>query len=219
MSISLKACWLIVVPISAFALGCGGASDPPPASCYKRIVFSGSVYNAYGKLAAPAAGRSVGDGVRPACPSDDGGDGGLARAKVDVLRAGGASPAVAVRVAGETTLFLAEGFITAVPEHPLHRRIYGSDRDPRPPRGDCSTRRTFAGTVSATPARGSELSLRPFSGGEDAIVRLHARTRILGFARAGLPYLRAGDRVKVFGLTCRRAGSETFVASRIEPDE
>jgi Domain of unknown function (DUF5666) len=93
-----------------------------------------------------------------------------------------------------------------LPEHPLHRSLHGSRDRPRiRARG---RRCRVDGEIDS-------LFTRQIRAGDRTLgFAVDARTRIDGFDRDGLPYLKEGDRVRIHGYGC---DGDAMVARRIEP--
>jgi len=120
------------------------------------------------------------------------------------------------------TAYLAVGYFPELPSYPLHE---GAARDDT---NGCHLTGAFRlfGTVSQHSSallvkvneRTGSLDVQPGS-----IVQLlvDSRTRITGFARNGLPYVTAADRVRSSGVTCQFQGasSPAIVARAITPND
>jgi hypothetical protein len=141
---------------------------------------------------------------------------------VNVAAIADVPPSVAVASAGDPhTAYLAVGYFPELPSYPLHE---GAARDYT---NGCNLTGAFTlfGTVSQHSSallvkvdeRTGSLDVQPGS-----IVQLlvDSRTRITGFARNGLPYVTAADRVRSSGVTCQFQGasSPAVVARTITPD-
>jgi hypothetical protein len=153
----------------------------------------------------PKAGGPVEGGVQPGCN-----DGGPYEpdAEIGLREVSGVPPEVAVyRERGTSTIYLNTGYLTELPDHPLHDRIHGSRDRPRrrargkPCRIDGEVRETWGYPVVSVEGR-------------TVIVGVSARTRVTGFDRDGLPYLERGDRLRIHGHGCAR---DSMLALRIEP--
>jgi hypothetical protein len=103
-------------------------------------------------------------------------------------------------------MYVNDGFFIELPDHPLHDQFYGGPNRPR------AIARGQTCVLEGEVVNLDVLVVR--TDGLDVTVRLDARTRISGFARAGLPYLSEGDQVRVHARGC---GDDYVLARRIEP--
>lgn len=200
--------------VAAVAAGCGG-NQLREGDCSVTVTFSGAVYAGQANLPAPPRGERLGEGVRSACPDAEEGSEAIEERRVTVFRVGRLPPALAVRIDGTESLATAQGYIPTLRGHPLHRRIYRSDAKPRPPRG-CTEPLRLEATVTAVPTAGG-VTVRSLARGKELFVNFHARTRVRGFLRAGYPFLRDGDRLRIIGRRCPRTAGARLVADRIGP--
>jgi hypothetical protein len=199
-----------VVPLGVAALSlaaCGGGqARETGGSCAESLRFNGERY--LGTALRLPHGSRVGGGVVPACRADD------EDQEVEVVRIDGVPPAVAVTFKGAPAdqVFLAPGFFTALPSNPLHSEF---DRGafPRPRR--CSGSFSGSGVVARTPTT-NDVAVR--IDGREIVPRVHLETRIVGFRRAGEPYLQRGDFVRIRGRRCEVPESENgLVVDSIRP--
>jgi hypothetical protein len=196
--------------IAAALAGCGGSSPQGTPSgdnttttveCNDSVVtWRGQAYGAYDAISARAEG-SLGNARRADCTARENSGAPAPLTDVPISRVRGVPPAVAIAVSGDDSVYIAEGYLLPLRSHPLHGRVYGrTDRPPRPsPR--CRDTYDWTGSVAAVPAGATGIYVRP-TGERDAFLELHARTRVSGFVRAGHPYLREGDLVRVRGVRC-----------------
>lgn len=197
--------------------GCGGGESSGGGDvsvrvdCEDTVVWHDTTYVSYGTLRVDRA-ASLGRARVPACQAP-GQDGGRRARNVHVHRLAGVPPALAVGVGGQRSPYLAEGFLLPLKSHPLHDRVYGSARQPRRPSARCRQRFSWNAVVQRAPAISHGIFVRP-ERERDAYVKLHADTRVTGFARSGHPFLRPGDLIRAAGVICP-AG--TFVANAVAP--
>jgi hypothetical protein len=184
---------LVVAATFGFA-ACGSAGEggcSENASYASVVRFNGVLYtgSALPEGGHVNVGRSVGTGS-DACGSE-----------VTVRAIAGVPPAAAVAMAapGETQtddVYLAPGFLPAMPSHPLHAALF--DERPRADRlrHRCRQATHLDGVAESISGFG-----RLVMAGRN--VFFGRRTRYRGPRRAGLPYLRGGERVVVRGWACR----------------
>jgi hypothetical protein len=180
------------------------------SSCAAAVRWNQTLY--FGLSMKVPQGRVLGRGVVPACTRDDVDQPVTIRRVVNVL------PALAVAREGEppgkNAVYLAPGFFSILADHPL-RRIVSRQAGglPRPRR--CSGRFRLTGTVLRTPTSNSV----PLSvGGRELSVNVVTTTRIVGFRRAGHPYLQRRDLVDVRGRRCAfQEDSRAHVAEVVTP--
>jgi hypothetical protein len=158
-------------------------------------------------------GSVLGRGVVPACTADDDDQ------PVTIRRVANVPPALAVareRVPGKNSVYLASGFFPVLADHPLHRLPVGRARGlERPHR--CSGRFRHMGAVLRTPIN-SGVPLRV--GRRELSVQVVTGTEIIGFRRAGYPYLQRRDRVDVRGRRCDLGSfARVYVADAVAPAE
>jgi hypothetical protein len=190
---------LVLVVLAVAACGEEGASDCEGSGA-DAVEWGGDLYR--GHAQAPSRlrpGPPVEGGFRRLC-------GGVTK-PVRLREIRGVPIEVALFPAGDTDRFYRNaGFLLELPEHPLHDDFYGGPGRPRRrARGEACM---LDGEVVAL----GYLHVR--IGGRDVAVAVDARTRISGFERAGLPYLREGDQVRVLARGC---GDDHVLARRIDP--
>jgi hypothetical protein len=201
-------------------------------SCARLLFWDGVRYDGTGRSYPQHVrfGGQVGEALNPPC-NDDGssepGCGGEEGEAVPVFRLAGIDPEVAVgaRHYGRE-VYLAAGYFTELPDHPLHMAIFKSPRLPNeragwrcgPPIPDLP-----GAVVNETPGAGWVFQVR-FEGdrvrrdvGRTALF-VDARTRITGFDRNGLPHIVEGDRLRATVLECTASGGRyKVVADSISP--
>jgi hypothetical protein len=184
----------VLVAAASLALaGCGStAADRCANGAYAAAVrFHGVLYR--GRLLDAGrkvgVGRRLGTGVYPCNP------------EVTVKALAGVPPAAAVAVPapGETEtdeVYLAPGFLTALASYPLHAALYDVRRrwtsDLRP---HCRRPVALHGVLDPKSSEPRLLVGRK-------IVMIDGHTRYRGPHRAGLPYLRGGEHIRVRGRAC-----------------
>jgi hypothetical protein len=196
------------------ASGCGGAGERPrfEGDCMARVTWRGVDFASAGsRFKAPVAfGPRIGKAAIRACPGDP-------VLPVRAMSIRGVAPDVAIGLEGNEwprSLWLAAGYIGESPRHPLHRAIYGSDREPDATAGyRCEASRSLRARVAGAPQYQREplhviarhARDTPFLTGGDAdgLVALDAHTRIDGLTRHGIPYVHAGERVRLVVRACR----------------
>jgi hypothetical protein len=140
-------------------------------------------------------GSVLGRGVVPSCTADDDDQ------PVTIRRVVNVPPALAVAregVPGKNSVYLAPGFFPILADHPLHRLLVRRARGLVRPRR-CFARFRLTGTVQRTPINNS-VPLRV--GRRELSIQVVAGTEIIGFRRAGYPYLQRRDLVDVRGRRC-----------------
>jgi hypothetical protein len=170
---------------SLVVLGCGGSSGED-SSCISTVRWNQTFY--YGLAMKVAHGAVLGRGTALPC-TPDGED-----QQVIIRRVPNVPPALAVvrgGAPGKRTVNLAPGFFPVLPDHPLHR---GAVRPRR-----CSGRFRLTGTVLHTPTTNA-IPMRV--GGRELSPHVVTSTEIVGFRRAGHPYLQRRDLVDVRGRRC-----------------
>jgi hypothetical protein len=175
------------------AFGCG-ESDRPGSSCVASVRWNQTLYR--GQAMKAPHGGVAGRGVPPACTPDD--DDQL----VTIRRVANVPPALAVAREGEPPgrdiVYLAPGFFPVLDGHPLRRLLAGATQDLPGPRR-CSGRFHLRGTVLRTPTSDGVSLLVD---GQRLSTNVVADTEIIGFRRAGHPYLQRRDLVDVRGRRC-----------------
>jgi Family of unknown function (DUF6281) len=172
----------------------------------------------------------VGTGEVPACGESDTGAGCSSLGSgsgepIDVHRLQGVDPAVAVGGEGShgRRAYLAVGYFSELPSHPLHQTIWGSSRRPNELAGwRCDASIALVGDVEQTPGFGLVFEVL-FEGGE--VERQHGFTALFvdvgtvirGFDLHGLPHIEGGDRIRATVRECRRGEQYKVVARTIEP--
>lgn len=174
------------------AFGGGPGTDDACASSTDDIVWREVVYHSVGAnrdTSRVRYGPRVGTGIAAASCGDVG------RALFSIR---GVDPAVAMAARGtaDWKLYLAEGF-PIVAEHPLHETVVGPLARPG---GACGKPVSLEGTVERMPSF-TRMGVR--AAGRVHDITFRARTAIPEHRRAGLPFLRKGDRVRVTGRECR----------------
>jgi hypothetical protein len=184
------------------ALGCGD-SDGTGSSCAATVRWNQTLYVGL-SIRAPQ-GAVLGRGVVPACTPDEHDQ------RVTIRRVANVPPALAVareeEPPGQSAVYLAPGFFRVLADHPLHRRPV------RPRR--CSARFRLTGTVVRTPTS----SVVPLQiDGRRLPASVVTSTDIIGFRRAGHPYLQRRDLVMVRGRRCDLpAYDRAYVADVVTP--
>jgi hypothetical protein len=202
-AITVRVPLVILGVASLVALGCGD-SGGTNSSCAAAVRWNQTVYLGSSRTTAP--GGLLGEGVIPACTRGD------EDQRATIRRLPNVPPALAVtreEPPGTNRVYFAPGFFPVLDDHPLHRRVVR-------PHG-CSRSFRIAGTVLRTPST-SAVPLR-VSGRELSPVVV-TNTEIIGFRRAGYPYLQRRDLVEVRGRRCDLPDyHRAFVADVVTPAE
>ena len=181
-----------------------------PTMCIDAVRFDGSLYSGV-QLRRPLSLAGTLHGVRPACrdtvPSPPASDTPLALSRI-----AGVDPRVAVAIRGRPQVaYVVGGTFPQVPSFPLHRAVYDSARKPDECAGWTVGRPfSFVGRVREESLAFSMLQVRGARAERSYFV--DARTR-LGFPATRR--LRAGTRVAVTAVTCRKGELHKVVARRI----
>jgi hypothetical protein len=198
---------LVLATLCLVAVGCGEQDElGESGACASGIVLNGDLYVGMAIPGPdPKAGPPVDGGIEPAC--NDSGPPFESDREIGLREVPGVPPEVAVYPEWEiSTTYVNAGYRTELPSHPLHDRIHGSgDRPRHRPRG---RRCRLDGEVVSMFAPAIRTGDRRLGFSVDV------RTRIDGFDRGGLPYLKRGDRVRIHGYGCDR---DWMLARRIEP--
>jgi hypothetical protein len=199
---------LILAAASLVVLGCGKPSGTN-SSCAAAVRWNQTLY--FGLAMKVPHGSVLGRGVVPACTADDD------HQPVTIRRVANVPPALAVAregVPGKNSVYLAPGFFPILTDHPLHRLLVRRARGLERPRR-CYGRFRLTGTVQRTPINNG-VPLRV--GRRELSVHVVAGTEIIGFRRAGYPYLQRRDLVDVRGRRCDLEGFErVYVTDVVTP--
>jgi hypothetical protein len=207
-AIAVRVPLLILGVASLVVLGCGGPSGTN-SSCAAVVRWNQTLY--FGLAVKVPHGSVLGRGVVPACTADDDDQLVTVRRVANVPPALGVAP---VGVPGKNSVYLAPGFFPVLAEHPLHRLLVREARGLQRPRR-CSGRFRLRGAVLRTPINNS-VPLRV--GGRELSVQVVTGTKIMGFRRAGYPYLQRSDMVEVRGRRCDLLDyARAYVADVVTP--
>jgi len=140
---------------------------------------------------------------------------------IDVYRAGGLDPAIALRIKADNEVFLGEGFLPVLASHPLHTAIFGSH--PSPKWSFCMRPTRLAGHVVRAPVLDDmDVQIAHHAGPfPPEIIRnpmwigIQATTAYSGTTRLGLPYIAPQSRLWVRGAFCD-GSAHSFIASAIQ---
>jgi hypothetical protein len=191
---------------AALAAGCGEGADLQ-GDCEERLVWNGHDYG--GTRARPPLGERLGRTATLGC-------GGEPNRRVTIFGIRGVSPsvAIAVRPDGEPRfLGLGPGYIVESPRHPLHRAVFGSDDAPDAYEGQrCRRPRSVVARAVTTPVyedkplkvAAARRADRPYLRGRGVRgqVSFDAGSAIEGFDRGGVPFIEAGDRLRLLLRAC-----------------
>jgi hypothetical protein len=185
-----------VAVLVASAVAAFSSSTARATSCVFTVEWDGRTYSHVGSRRERRPGRSLGEGVVPACDPRQGDRD--RRVRVVALR--GIPPLYAVAVDGD--VLAAVGYPVELPQHPAHELVFGARDEPN------YRRNCRPGTTTMTGTIGSD--------GLDDLgepIALDAGTEV-----DGLPRLNEGDRVRVRALTCEGEGPGTrlLVAASLE---
>ena len=169
------------------------------ASCLSAVVVDGTVLIGEGAsdLTLPRAAGEI-PAVAPACndggpPSPDG--------RTTVVRLAGVPTDVAVRSVDGDDVYIADGSLTALAKHPLHRSTSRSARR------RCAARKSTLEGTAADTARFDHVEL--IAGGRSHLYLVDARTALVN--RPAYQPIRRGQRLSI---TATRCGSG-LIADRI----
>jgi hypothetical protein len=190
----------------------GGGTTGGGGSCADAVRVHGEWLIGHTTTALRGPLPALGARVRAEVPpcSDTNGPPDASRTTT-LRRLAGVAPAIALaRAAGRGTriLYLGDGYLPALPSHPLHRAFYGTDTRPVATRGlRCRGAAAQTGRIEAG-AIGGGLALAQRTWTVDA------RTRVDVPRAHGMPRLAPGMRVRVAGVRC--AGDPAvWVARRV----
>jgi hypothetical protein len=167
---------------------------------FNEVLYTGSALPEGRRV---SVGQPVGNGTN-ACGSE-----------VEVRAITGVPPVAAVAVVApyerETdSVYLAPGFVPALASHPLHAAIFGvRQRWTDDLRGRCRRPIRLGGVIRQPDGGPARLLVA----GRTVLIDGH--TRYQGPRRAGLPYLRGGERMVVQGRACR---GRKVVAQFVRPE-
>jgi len=198
------------IALAALLSAAGLVVGPASGSCAFVVQWNDAVYVQADTDQAPRFGPPLGQAIVPPCY--DQGQSGCSRRdegyKIAIFRLPGIDPHIAF--GAERQAFVAPGFLTSLPSHPLHEAIYGSPKQPNARSGWHCAQDPIAGLVgTVTQAGGSEVGIR-FEG--DRVqrqygyteVEIDAQTSVKGFDEYGLPHIVEGDHLRA---TVRECGS------------
>jgi hypothetical protein len=192
---------------AALAAGCGEGADLQ-GDCEERLVWNGHDYG--GTRARPPLGERLGRTATLGCRREP-------NRRVTIFGIRGVSPsvAIAVRPDGERRfLGLGPGYIVESPRHPLHRAVFGADDAPDAYKGQrCRRPRSVLARALTTPVyetrsltvAAERRADRPYLRGHGVrgIVSFDAGSVIEGFDRGGVPFIKAGDRLRLVLRACK----------------
>jgi hypothetical protein len=206
---------------SAAAIALVASVSTPPAaraSCAAAVVVDGvvlfgvSLETSPGRLPARGAPHAA---IEPAC--NDTGDSDEEDRRITVRSLASMPPDVAVaEVDDDTLLYLAEGSLTALADHPLHATFYGDASRPsfRGARA-CRPSETVRGTVTFA-GDGTRIALATREG--DRTVRVDASSRVAN--RPAYQPVLPGQRLRLRTSVCgsrRVADRIAFTGATIHP--
>lgn len=127
----------LCLTLAAAVLFACGEGEPGASTCSDSVMWQKRIYGHAEALRAVPRGRALENGTAPACEED--------QQPADVRAIEGIPTRFAVSVAGEDrSLYLAGGFLPALPDHPAHTLLYGRRTSPRlSGRDGCRTLRPF----------------------------------------------------------------------------
>jgi hypothetical protein len=190
----------LCLTLAAAVLFACGEGEPGASTCSDSVMWQKRIYGHAEALRAVPRGRAIENGTAPACEEDQ---------QPAVMRAiEGIPTRLAVSVAGEDrSLYLAGGFLPALPDHPAHPLLFGTRSSPRlSGRDGCRTLRPFRTRIAE--ASGGLDPLIPRRAGGFHALYFDVRSRVRAPRVAGLPHLRSGQRVRLHAQRCpgRRGG-------------
>jgi hypothetical protein len=177
--------------------GCGSTGNHVPAqgggSCPSVVTWHGREYQGVGRHWRGIRIDGRVEGVREAR---------CAKREVEAWKVENVSAETALSLSPRPRqeLFIANGSLIAVADHPLHLAAYSSVTLPRSrDTNQCRDRRVFTGRIVETSLLGEQVRLR--SARRKFNLRVDARTRVVGFPREE-PSVRTADEVRVTALYC-----------------
>jgi hypothetical protein len=208
----------VVYAGAAVALaGCGGGNERS-AQCPAALRWNAATYFEFpvvDRRHAPKHRASLGSATIPECSDEDPEGGGVGGGPVGIVGLVGVSPQVAVARAEDTnSVYLAEGFLPELREHPLHRAVGGELRPRR-----CETPISRDGRIMAPRSAVQRTQFRSGTGSPEGL-SFRGDAEFRGFRRAGQPYLETGDLIAIRASHCRvrgRPGQRVLVVSSVRP--
>ncbi|MDA0158845.1 hypothetical protein OM076_01100 [Solirubrobacter ginsenosidimutans] len=182
----MKRVWLVVASVSV-AVVCVSTPEAR-ASCLSAVIVDGAVLIGYGAsdwtLPRPAGEISA---VNPACN-----DGGPRRpdGRTTVVRFAGVPADIAVRSVDGSNVYIADGSLTALATHPLHRSTG------RVARRRCARKSTRGGAAG----RAGFDSIELIADGRSRFYRVDARTVLVN--RPAYQPIRPGQRLSIAATRC-----------------
>jgi hypothetical protein len=197
----------LAVSILAAALAAACAGSELHQDCVERLVWKGHDYG--GTMGRPPLGERLGRTATLGC-------GGEPSRRVTIFSIRGVSPSVAIAVqprGGHRFLGLGPGYIVESPRHPLHRAVFGTDDEPDAYEGQrCRPPRSVLARAVTTPVYEEKpLTVAAARGADRAYLRgrgvrgevsFGAGSAIEGFDRGGVPFIEAGDRLRLLLRAC-----------------
>jgi hypothetical protein len=190
--------------IAVLALtGCGSDETGEGGACAAAPVHDGMLYR--GTSIDAGTGFRSGELIEAgfSLPGCNDGGGPEPDRSTTVFAVRGVSPELAV--IDDASLYVNTGYSAELPSHPLHEVLQEGSSKSRKGGSPC----TIDGRVLETFSSRWMQTQR----GRTMSVAVDVHTRIVGFDRAGLPYLEEDDAIRVHGR-CRR---DAVLARRIEP--
>jgi len=202
-----------LIALALVAGGCGTDAPGLEGDCVARFMWDGVEYAGIGAPKRPViVAGSLGPSAMYGCPGDP-------RIDVLVVRLAGVDPSVAVGVRSDPgsdhfDLYGRRGYVVESERHPLHDAAYFRPRQPQavPDGYRCSPPREMP--VQVVDEQAESIPLRVTSDDPAAaefltaervegFVYLTVETRIRGAERRGIPYVAAGDRLRITLRECR----------------
>ena len=186
--------------VLAAALAPALSAAPAHAACAATVRYAGTTY--FGSALSADAGQALRGGVRPGCNdviTRDSQGNDTTQPEPDqriALRRVRGVPA-RLAVAFEGRVYLAEGYLPQLADHPLHRPwAHAAQATP----SSCGKPWRVEATLAVTPSPGP-IPVKT-AGGRDALLQLRGDTRVHGLDLHGYPHLQKGERVRALVRSC-----------------
>jgi hypothetical protein len=192
--------------VAVLAAGCDSYSSEMDGDCVERLVWQGHDWG--GTRGRPPLGPRLGRTATLGCSGEP------AR-QVTIYGVRGVDPSVAIAVqphGSHRWLGLGPGYIAESPRHPLHRLLFGAHEPDEYVDQVCRRPRSLPARARTTPIyEGRPLRVaaerpadRRYLRGRNVggVLTLDVRSVLKGVDRGGVPFVKAGDRLRLVLRAC-----------------